>query len=75
MLTPWEIKQKEMIPTRHMLQMNIGGVFFLFKVLLLNLGTFKMLNNPETKNVYVRPAPSYTLPPYSSEMKSHISEE
>ncbi|HWR63980.1 MAG TPA: transglutaminase family protein [Candidatus Thermoplasmatota archaeon] len=75
MLTPWEIKQKEMIPTRHMLQMNIGGVFFLFKVLLLNLGTFKMLKNPETKNVYVRPAPSYILPPYSSEMKSHISEE
>jgi hypothetical protein len=75
MLTPWEIKQKEMIPTRHMLQMNIGGLFFVLKMLLSNLGTFKMLKNPRTKNVYIRPTPSYTIPPYSPEMKSCNSEE
>ncbi len=62
MLTPWEIKQKEMIPTRHMLQMNIGGIFFVLKMILSNLDTFKMLKNPTTKNVYVRPTPSYTIP-------------
>jgi hypothetical protein len=55
--------------------MNIGGVFLLLKVLLFNLGTFKMLKNPTTKNVYNRPIPSYTIPPYSLEMKSCISEE
>ena len=55
--------------------MNIGGVFFVLKMLLSNLGTFKMLKNPTTKNVYVRPTPSYTIPPYSPEMKSCISEE
>jgi hypothetical protein len=75
MLTPGEIKRKEMIPTRHMLQMNIGGLFFVLKMLLSNLGTFKMLKNPTTKNVYIRPTPSYTSPPYSPEMKSCNSEE
>jgi Transglutaminase-like superfamily len=75
MLTPGEIKRKEMIPTRHMLQMNIGGLFFVLKMLLSNLGTFKMLKNPTTKNVYVRPTTSYTIPPYSPEMKSCKSEE
>ena len=55
--------------------MNIGGVFFVLKMLLSNLGTFKSLKNPTTKNVYVRPTPSYTIPPYSSEMKSCNSEE
>ncbi|MCX6661773.1 MAG: transglutaminase family protein [Euryarchaeota archaeon] len=75
MLTPWEIKRKEMVPPLHMLKMNIGGVFLLLKVLLFNLGTFKMLKNPTTKNVYNRPIPSYTIPPYSLEMKSCISEE
>lgn len=75
MLTPWEIKQKEMIPPLHMIKINIGGVFFLLKVLLLNLGTFKMLKNPKVKNVYVRPTPTYTIPPYSPEMKNCISEE
>jgi hypothetical protein len=34
-----------------------------------------MLKNPTTKNVYVRPTPSYTIPPYSPEMKRCISEE
>jgi hypothetical protein len=75
MLTPWEIKQKEMIPPRQMLKMNIGGVFFVLKMLLSNLGTFKMLKNPTTKNVYIRPTPAYTIPPYSPEMKSCISED
>jgi hypothetical protein len=74
MLTPWEIKRKEMIPPLRMLQMNIGGLFLLLKMLLLNLGSFKMLKN-QTKNVYIRPAPTYTIPPYSPEMKSCISEE
>ena len=45
MLTPWEIKRKEMIPPRLMIKMNIGGAFFLIKVLLLNLGTLKMMKN------------------------------
>jgi hypothetical protein len=75
MLTPWEIKRKEMIPPMHMIKMNIGGAFFLLKVLLFNLGTFKMLKNQTTKNVYVRPTPPYTIPAYSPEMKSCISEE
>ena len=55
--------------------MNIGGVFFVLKMLLLNLGTFKMLKNPTTKNEYTRPTPTYTIPPYSPEMKRCISEE
>jgi len=55
--------------------MNIGGVFFVLKMLLSNLGTFKMLKNPTTKNVYIRPTPTYSIPPYSPEMKSCISEE
>lgn len=75
MLTPGEIKRKEMIPPRQMLKMNIGGVFFVLKMLLSNLGTFKMLKNPTTKNVYVRPTPTYTIPPYFPEMKSCNSEE
>ena len=33
-----------MIPPLHMIKMNIGGVFFLMKILLFNYGTFKMLN-------------------------------
>ena len=74
MLTPWEIKQKEMIPPLHMVQMNIGGIFLLLKILLLNLGTFKMLKN-QTKNVYIKPTPTYTIPTYSLKMKSCISEE
>ena len=74
MLTPWEIKRKEMIPPLRMLQMNIGGLFLLLKMLLLNLGSFKMLKN-QTKNVYIRPTPTYTIPPYSPEMRSCISEE
>ena len=55
--------------------MNIGGVFFVLKMLLSNLGTFKMLKNPTTKNVYIRPTPAYTIPPYSPEMKSCVSED
>jgi Transglutaminase-like superfamily len=63
-----------MIPPLHMLQMNIGGVFLLLKMLLFNIGTFKMLKN-QTKNVYIRPTPTYTLPAYSPEMKCNESEE
>ncbi len=74
MFTPWEIKQKEMIPPGHMVRMNIGGVFFVLKMLLTNLGTFKMLKH-QTKNVYIRPKPTYTIPEYAPEMKSCISEE
>ncbi len=74
MLTPWEIKRKEMIPPLRMLQMNIGGVFLLLKMLLLDLGTFKMLKN-QTKNVYIRPTTAYTLPTYTPEMKGCLSEE
>lgn len=75
MLTPWEIKRKEMIPPLHMVQMNIGGVFFVLKMLLSNLGTFKMLKNPAIKNVYIRPTPTYTIPTYSPEMKTCVSQE
>jgi hypothetical protein len=74
MLTPWEIKRKEMVPPLHMIQMNIGGFFLLLKVLVFNLGTFKKLKN-QTTNVYVRPTLQYTIPPYSPDMKSCISEE
>jgi len=75
MLTPWEIKRKEMIPPRLMIKMNIGGAFFLIKVLLLNLGTLKMMKNQKNKNIYVRPTPPYTMPEYAPDMKSGNSEE
>jgi hypothetical protein len=75
MLTPGEIKRKEMVPPLHMIKMNIGGVFFLLKVILFNLGTFKMMKNQKTKNVYARPTPPYTIPSYSPQMKSCKSEE
>lgn len=74
MLTPWEIKQKEMVPPLRMLQMNIGGVFLLLKMLLFNLGTFKMLKN-QKKNVYTRPAPTYSIPAYTPDMKHCVSED
>ncbi|MBN1860131.1 MAG: transglutaminase family protein [Candidatus Thermoplasmatota archaeon] len=74
MLTPWEIKKKEMVPPRHMIQMNVGGVFFLLKMLLMNLGTLKKLKNQE-KNIYKRPSPTYTLPVLTAEMKKNTSEE
>ena len=74
MLTPWEIKQKEMIPPLHMIKMNIGGVFFLMKIILMNLGTFKMMKN-QKKIIYKRPTPPYTIPEYKPDMKSTNSEE
>jgi hypothetical protein len=74
MLTPWEIKQKEMIPPLHMIQKNIGGAFFLIKILLFNFGTFRMLNQ-SNKNTYQRPTPLYTIPEYKPEMKGCNSEE
>jgi hypothetical protein len=74
MLTPWEIKRKEMIPPLHMLQMNIGGVFFVLKMIVTNLGTFKLLKN-QKKNMYIRPPPSYTIPSYDPGMKYCTSEE
>jgi len=73
MLTPWEIKQKEMIPPLRMIKMNIGGVFFLLKVIFLNLGTFKTMKNQ--KIIYKRPTPPYTIPEYTLEMRSTNSEE
>jgi hypothetical protein len=73
MLTPWEIKQKEMIPPLHMIQMNIGGLFFLTKVILTNIGTFKDLKNQ--KMIYKRPTPTYTIPEYKPDMKTNNSEE
>ena len=73
MLTPWEIKQKEMIPPLRMIKMNIGGVFFLLKVIFLNLGTFKTMKNQ--KIIYKRPTPPYTIPEYTPEMRSTNSEE
>jgi len=75
MLTPWEIKRKEMVPPLHMIKMNIGGAFFLMKVLLFNLGTLKMMKNQKNKNIYVQPTPPYTIPEYTPDMKSGNSEE
>jgi hypothetical protein len=75
MLTPWEIKRKEMVPPLHMIKMNIGGAFFLMKVLLLNLGTLKMMKNQKNKNIYVRPTPLYIISDYKPEMKNCYSEE
>jgi len=62
MLTPWEIKRKEMVPPLLMVKMNIAGSFSLFKVLLTNLGTLKAMKATEAANVYIRPSPSYTMP-------------
>ncbi len=75
MLTPWEIKRKEMMPPRLMVQMNLGGVFYVLKMVLSNLGTFQMLRKPTTKPVSMRPTPDYAIPPYSPDMKSCNSEE
>lgn len=55
--------------------MNIGGVFFVLKILLRNLGTFKMMKNQKNKNIHIRPTPSYTIPQYTSDMKNCVSEE
>lgn len=74
MLTPWEIKQKEMVPPLHMIKLNISGVFFLMKIILMNLGTFKMMKN-QKKFIYKRPTPPYTIPKYKPDMKSTNSEE
>jgi hypothetical protein len=74
MLTPWEIKQKEMIPPLHMIKLNIGGVFFLMKIILMNLGTFKMMKN-QKKFIYKRPTPPYCIPEFKPDMKSTNSEE
>jgi hypothetical protein len=73
MLTPWEIKRKEMIPPLFMIKMNIAGAFFLIKIILTNLGTFKDMKSQ--KVIYKRPTPQYTIPEYKLEMKSSNSEE
>ncbi len=58
-----------------MIQMNIGGAFFLLKVLLFNLGTLKMMKNQKSKQVYVRPTPPYMIPSYVPDLKHCVSEE
>lgn len=75
MLSPWEIKRKEMMPPLLMLKMNIGGFFSLMKVMALNLGTFRMMKNQRTTAVYVRPTPDYIIPAHTQEMDSCSSEE
>jgi len=75
MLSPWEIKRKEMIPPLLMIKMNIRGLFSLTKVIVLNLGTFRMMKNQKHTVVYVRPTPGYIVPDYKPEMKSCHSEE
>jgi hypothetical protein len=74
MLSPWEIKHKEMIPPLHMIKMNIGGAFFLLKVLVFNLGTLKELKNQE-KNIYNRPKPQFSIPPFTEGMTRTDSEK
>jgi hypothetical protein len=73
MLTLREIKRKEMIPPLFMIKMNIAGAFFLIKIILTNLGTFKKMKNQ--KVIYKRPIPTYSVPEYKLEMKSTNSEE
>jgi Transglutaminase-like superfamily len=73
MLTPWEAKQKEMIPPLFMIKMNIGGVFFLTKVIFSNIGTFKEMKTQ--KVIYKRPTPPYTIPEYKPDMKINNSDE
>lgn len=75
MLSPWEIKRKEMIPPLLMIKMNIGGFFSLMKVMVLNLGTFWMMKHQRTTAVYVRPAPGYMIPAYTPEMDFGSSED
>jgi len=61
-LTPREIKSKEMIPPRLMVKMNIAGAFSLFKVLLTSLGTIKAMKAAKVETVYLQPTRPYTLP-------------
>lgn len=68
------MKQKEMVPPLHMIKMNIGGAFFLMKILVFNLGTLKMLKNQE-KNIYIRPTPSYDIPSMTPDMKPVANKE
>ena len=75
MLTPWEIKRKEMMPPLRMAQMNLDGVFFLLKVVMKNLGTFRKLRALNDATVYIRPKPDYVIPGYTPEMKYCSSEE
>jgi hypothetical protein len=75
MLTPWEIKRKDMMPPLLMIKMNIRGLFSLLTVILLNLGTFRKMKNQQNAPIYHRPVPGYTIPTYTSDMKSNISEE
>ena len=75
MLTPWEIKRKEMMPPLLMLRMNLRGIFFLLKVVMKNLGTFRKMRTQNDATVYVRPKPDYVIPAYIPDMKSCCSEE
>jgi hypothetical protein len=75
MLTPWEIKRKDMMPPLLMIKMNIRGLFSLLTVILLNLGTFREMKNQQNTPVYHRPVPGYTIQTYTPEMKSSSSEE
>ena len=62
-----------MIPPLFMIKMNIAGAFFLIKVILTNLGTFKDMKTQ--KIIYKRPTPPYTISEYKPEMKITNSEE
>ena len=75
MMTPWEIKRKEMMPPLLMLRMNLRGIFFLLKVVMKNLGTFRKLRAQNDAMVYMRPKPDYMIPAYAPEMKCCSSEE
>jgi hypothetical protein len=75
MLSPWEVKRKEMMPPLLMVKMNIRGLFSLVEVIVLNLGTFRMMKGQKNTNIYMRPAPTYTIPDYTPDMKYCNSEE
>jgi hypothetical protein len=75
MLTPWEIKRKEMMPPLLMVQMNLKGIFYVLKMVLLNLGTFRQMRKQKDSAVHVRPKPDYVIPTYIPDIKSCCSEE
>jgi len=70
MLTPWEIKEKGLIPQKTQAKMMIGGGLALTKTLLFNLNDLKKLRKiPEGEERYKRPVKSYQLTPYDPKMK------
>ncbi len=76
MLTPWEIKDKGLIPQKPQLKMMVGGGLTLTKTLLLNISDLKKLRKiPANEKRYIRPKRSYDLLSYDSTMKHCTSDK